>query len=98
MLVALQPMYEESSGKRITFQKRSDLGLLEIEAPNALKNNGVYQGRLNSEEILMFTKEMFEFLSKGKIIKENKKYDYKKQKYGIDTEVYFSKISLPFLE
>ena len=97
MFTALQPMYDITTGEKLGFQERLDRAASEIEAPKTLRKKNIVQGRLSAQEILDFTKEMFEFLSKGNIVRENLAYNDKKTTFGIDSDVYYSRLSLQLL-
>ena len=71
---------------------------MEIESPKPLTSKKVMQVRLSSAEILLFVKEMFEFMSKGRILKENSLLYKRKEFFGVDGDVYFDRSSLELLE
>ena len=98
IFTALQPMRDTDTRKNLNFKERAERGILEIESPKPLTNKKVMQVRLSSAEILLFVKEMFEFMSNGQILKENNLLYDRKEFFGVAGDVYFDRSSLELLE
>mgnify|MGYP001498150566 CR=1 FL=1 len=97
MLTAFQPLMDKSTRKILTLHEIKKRKVLDTDSPKAFEAQNVAQGRLTPKQILKLTKEMFEFISSGAIIADNKKFDKEKELFGIEKDAYLSRDSLKLL-
>ncbi len=93
----LQPLYDSETSTKLNIKEIERRRVQTLSTPIPLKQANVFPGELSSEQNLALVKDILDFIEGGPLVKENKEFEKKKIRLGMDTDCLLTRNSLELL-